>query len=118
MIRVVISTVCVCVGVGVGVPWPRGGATIACSDGVWGGMNIFISGYTVYAGYVVQQCWLSLKIWSYVRQMCGWQTLARQKYWQIRTNFTTLLLYNYNLKLDYKDYSKNFLVSLNCLASL
>jgi hypothetical protein len=32
-------------------------------------------------------------------------TLARQKYWQIRTNFTTLLLYNYNLNLDYKDYS-------------
>jgi hypothetical protein len=31
--------------------------------------------------------------------------LARQKYWQIRTNFTLVLLYNYNLNLDYKDYS-------------
>jgi hypothetical protein len=44
--------------------------------------------------------------------------LARQKYWQIRTNFTTLLLHNYNLKLDCEDYSKNLLASLTCLAFL
>ena len=44
--------------------------------------------------------------------------LARQKYWQIRTNFTTLLLHNHNLNLDYKDYSKNLLASLTCLGSL
>ena len=44
--------------------------------------------------------------------------LARQKYWQIRTNFTTLLLHNYNLNLDYKDYSKNMLVSLTYLSFL
>jgi hypothetical protein len=44
--------------------------------------------------------------------------LARQKYWQIRTNFTTLLLHNYNLKLDCEDYSKNLLASLTRLAFL
>ena len=27
-----------------------------------------------------------------------WEALARQKYWQIRINFTTLPLYNYNLE--------------------
>ena len=43
---------------------------------------------------------------------------ARQKYWQIRTNFTTLLLYNHNLNPDCKDYSKNLLASLTCLGSL
>jgi hypothetical protein len=37
----------------------------------------------------------------------GSGALARQKYWQIRTDFTTLLLYNYNSKSDYKDYRKN-----------
>jgi hypothetical protein len=45
-------------------------------------------------------------------------TLASQKYWQIRINFTTLLLYNYNLDLDYKDYSNNLLASLTCLEFL
>ena len=49
---------------------------------------------------------------------CNNTPLARQKYWQIRTNFTTLLLYNYNLNLDYKDYSKNLLASLTCLEVL
>ena len=44
--------------------------------------------------------------------------LARQKYWQIRTNFTTLLPHNYNLTLDYKDYSKNLLASLTYLVFL
>lgn len=44
--------------------------------------------------------------------------LARQKYWQVRTNFTTLLLYNHNLNLDYKDYIKNPLASLNYLGFL
>ena len=46
------------------------------------------------------------------------EPLARQKYWQIRTNFTTLLLHNYNLNSDYKDYSKNLLASLTCLVYL
>jgi hypothetical protein len=44
--------------------------------------------------------------------------LARQKYWQIRTDFTTLLLYNDNLNLDYKDYSHNLLTSLTCVKFL
>jgi hypothetical protein len=33
--------------------------------------------------------------------------LARQKYWEIRTNFTTLLLHNYKSKPDCEDYRKN-----------
>jgi hypothetical protein len=33
--------------------------------------------------------------------------LARQKYWERRTDFTTLLLHNYKLKADCKDYMKN-----------
>jgi hypothetical protein len=48
----------------------------------------------------------------------GTRALARQKYWQIRTNSTTLLLYNYNLKLDCEDYSRNLLLSFTCLAFL
>jgi hypothetical protein len=46
------------------------------------------------------------------------QALARQKYWQIRTNFTTLLLHNHNVNSDCKDYSKNLLASLTCLEFL
>lgn len=48
----------------------------------------------------------------------GSRSLARQKHWQIRTSFTTLLLYNYNLNLDYEDYSKNILEFLTYLSSL
>jgi hypothetical protein len=44
--------------------------------------------------------------------------LARQKYWEIRTDFTTLLLHNYKSKLDCEDYRKNQLASLACLAFL
>jgi hypothetical protein len=33
--------------------------------------------------------------------------LARQEYWEIVTNFTTLLLHNYNSKSDCEDYRKN-----------
>jgi hypothetical protein len=33
--------------------------------------------------------------------------LACQKYWKIRTDFTTLLLHNYNSKSDCEDYRKN-----------
>lgn len=44
--------------------------------------------------------------------------LARQKYWQIRTNFTTLLLRNYNLKLNCEHDSKNLPASLTCLVLL
>jgi hypothetical protein len=33
--------------------------------------------------------------------------LARQKYWEIRTGFTMLLLHNYKSKSDCKDYRKN-----------
>jgi hypothetical protein len=33
--------------------------------------------------------------------------LARQKYWEIGTNFTTPLLHNYNFKSECEDYSKN-----------
>jgi hypothetical protein len=33
--------------------------------------------------------------------------LARQNYWEIRTDFTTLLLHNYKSKLDCEDYRKN-----------
>jgi hypothetical protein len=43
---------------------------------------------------------------------------VRQKYWEIRTNFTTLLLHNYNVKLDCEDYSKNLPASVTCLALL
>jgi hypothetical protein len=32
------------------------------------------------------------------------EALARQKYWQIITNFTTPLLYNHILKLHFNDY--------------
>jgi hypothetical protein len=44
--------------------------------------------------------------------------LARQKYWEIRTDFTTLLLHNYKSKSDCEDYRKNSLGSLTCLAFL
>jgi hypothetical protein len=44
--------------------------------------------------------------------------LARQKYWQIRTSFTPLLLYDYNLNSGYKDYSQNLLASLTYLGVL
>jgi hypothetical protein len=44
--------------------------------------------------------------------------LARQKYWEIRTDFTTLLLHNYQLKLDCEDYRKILLGPRTCLAFL
>lgn len=37
----------------------------------------------------------------------GILSLPRQKQWQMNIGFTTLLLFNYNSKLDYEDYSKN-----------
>jgi hypothetical protein len=39
--------------------------------------------------------------------ICRALALARQKYWEIRTDFTTLLLYNYKSKSDCEDYRKN-----------
>ena len=51
-----------------------------------------------------------------LRLRARWQALARQKDWRIRTNFTTLLLYDYNFELDYKDYSKDLLASLTYLS--
>ena len=42
--------------------------------------------------------------------------LARQKYWQIRTNFTAPLLYNHILKLYPNDYRWNEQDFLTCLA--
>lgn len=33
-------------------------------------------------------------------------SLAQQKEWQIRTDFTTPLFYNYSLKSDYEDYKR------------
>jgi hypothetical protein len=54
-----------------------------------------------------------------VRNLCGGkQALARLKYWQITTDFTTLLLYKYHLNSGYKDYSQNLLVSLTYLGFL
>ena len=50
--------------------------------------------------------------------LCSWGLLHAKKYWQIRTNFTTLLVHNHNLNPDYKDYSKNLLASLTYLGFL
>ena len=54
-----------------------------------------------------------LAVWSFVVRIIafapreGILSLPRQKQWQININFTTLLLFNYNSKLDCKNYSKN-----------
>jgi hypothetical protein len=44
--------------------------------------------------------------------------LTRQKYWKIRTDFTTLLLHNYRLKSDCEDYKKARQVENSYLFSL
>jgi hypothetical protein len=48
----------------------------------------------------------------------GSPVLARQKYREKRTDFTTLLLHNYKSKSDCEDYRKNQPASLTCLALL
>ena len=45
-------------------------------------------------------------------------TLARWKYWQIKTNFTAPLLYNHILKSYPKDYKYNKQDFFTCLAFL
>ena len=61
---------------------------------------------------------LTIRRIQHQRSLVSTQALARQKQWQLRTSFTTLLLDNNNLKFDYKDYSKNILEFLTYLDSL